>query len=78
MQLYTIITVVLGSQAIYYGYIYPRSQYKRLLKVQTPIPLLMLHNSYDLFNLYMSVDYNRFPKFQTVYLPPSISEVHIS
>nr|ABD28651.2 Cystinosin/ERS1p repeat [Medicago truncatula] len=34
--LYTIITTVLGSQAIYYGYIYPRSQYKRLLKVETP------------------------------------------
>lgn len=43
MQLYTIITTVLGSQAIYYGYIYPRSQYKRLLKVQIPIPILMLH-----------------------------------
>ncbi|CAJ2671866.1 probable vacuolar amino acid transporter YPQ3 isoform X2 [Trifolium pratense] len=34
--LYTIITVSLGSQSIYYGYIYPQSQYKRQLKVETP------------------------------------------
>ncbi|CAK8542984.1 unnamed protein product [Lathyrus sativus] len=34
--LYTFITVALGSQSIYYGYIYPQSQYKRQLKVETP------------------------------------------
>ncbi|XP_027188915.2 vacuolar histidine transporter YPQ3 [Cicer arietinum] len=34
--LYTIITVALGSQSIYYKCIYPRSKYKRQLKVETP------------------------------------------
>ncbi|CAI8613742.1 unnamed protein product [Vicia faba] len=34
--LYTFVTVALGSQSIYYGYIYPQSQYKRQLKVETP------------------------------------------
>lgn len=33
--LYTIITLALGSQAIYYGYIYPQLKYKKQLKVET-------------------------------------------
>lgn len=45
MQLYTFVTVSLGSQSIYYGYIYPQSQYKRQLKVQIRIPMLR----WDLF-----------------------------
>ncbi|KAL2320573.1 hypothetical protein Fmac_029542 [Flemingia macrophylla] len=32
--LYTIITLALGSQTIYYGYIYPQLKYKKQLKVE--------------------------------------------
>lgn len=37
MQLYTLITLVLGAQTIYYGHIYPQLKYRRQLKVQVPI-----------------------------------------
>ncbi|KAF1886545.1 hypothetical protein Lal_00045778 [Lupinus albus] len=43
--LYTIITVVLGAQSIYYGHIYPQLKYKRQIKV--PIPILYVHSKHE-------------------------------
>ncbi|KAG5043171.1 hypothetical protein AAZX31_03G104100 [Glycine max] len=34
-MLYTIITIALGAQTIYYGHIYPQLKYKRQLKIET-------------------------------------------
>lgn len=56
MQLYTVITVALGSQHIYYGYVYPQLKYKRQLEVKIPI----LFVAYNVFYLYMLADYNIF------------------
>ncbi|XP_061355973.1 uncharacterized protein LOC133300444 [Gastrolobium bilobum] len=63
--LYTIITIVLGSQTIYYGRIYPRLQYERLLKhskhgqVETPTKAELVKKASDAEQSNGFDDFNR-------------------
>jgi len=56
MQLYTIITLALGLQTIYYGHLYPHLKYRRQLKVQVPtLYFFQLSLFFQNQNLYISL-----------------------
>jgi len=62
MQLYTIITLALDLQTIYYGHIYPQLKYRRQLKV--PVPMLYFTNHHCLFKIRILIKYAHTQHFE--------------